>query len=196
MTRICKSCNFAKTNFYQGHSSCVECVKSRQQKWYQNNKSRNYTNARKSKLSDSVRAHNYDAKYRSKPNNKERQRLHNANRRARERNAQGEFTAKDICELMEKQNGCCNHCGHNIRHKYHIDHIVPLVNGVAISQRICSCFAQHATHAKAAGHLRCQLLLAPFAPAPVADRPLPPRTRVAAQSFAANEALHGGKDAW
>lgn len=66
---------------------------------------------------------------------------------------------------------------------------------VAISQRICSCFAQHATHAKAAGHLRCQLLLAPFAPAPVADRPLPPRTRVAAQSFAANEALHGGKDA-
>lgn len=129
MTRICKSCNFAKTNFYQGHSSCVECVKSRQQKWYQNNKSRNYANARKSKLSDSVRAHNYDAKYRSKPNNKERQRLHNANRRARERNAQGEFTAKDICELMEKQNGCCNHCGHNIRHKYHIDHIVPLING-------------------------------------------------------------------
>lgn len=130
MTRICKLCHQVTADFYASNkSTCKECIKKRQLAWYASNKERNYFNGRRSKLADPAKAREYQAKHRNKSEVKERQKIHNANRRARERNAQGEFTAKDICELMEKQNGCCNHCGHNIRHKYHIDHIVPLVNG-------------------------------------------------------------------
>lgn len=67
--------------------------------------------------------------YRAKPGVRERQYIHNANRRALQRNAPGKFSIHDVRTMMEKQNGCCNLCDCNIRLRYHIDHVVALVNG-------------------------------------------------------------------
>ena len=50
-------------------------------------------------------------------------------RDARVRGAEGNFTASDIDDLMERQRGKCVVCKDDISKKYHIDHIYPVSKG-------------------------------------------------------------------
>ena len=65
--------------------------------------------------------------YRKK--NPEWARLQGHKRRALNRNAPGSFTVNDIKTIKENQKSLCPYCKTSIEEKYHIDHIVALVNG-------------------------------------------------------------------
>lgn len=51
------------------------------------------------------------------------------NRRARLRNAEGSHTADDVKRILISQDFKCAACSQSLRKKYHVDHIVALVNG-------------------------------------------------------------------
>jgi 5-methylcytosine-specific restriction endonuclease McrA len=52
-----------------------------------------------------------------------------AQRRARVRNAEGRYTASDLKEIFQRQNGRCVYCRQELGKKYHADHIVALARG-------------------------------------------------------------------
>lgn len=129
--KVCNKCQIEKASgeFYKHCRMCKACYILRQKEWYLQNKERNYVNSRHSIAADPERRKAWARKERSKPSAKLRQRLHNLKRLALEKGADGFHTPADIRVLMQKQNGCCNHCGCNIRSKYHIDHIIALTLG-------------------------------------------------------------------
>lgn len=51
------------------------------------------------------------------------------NRRARKKMAEGSHTADDIKRLYEDQDGRCLYCGITLFDRYHVDHMIPLVQG-------------------------------------------------------------------
>lgn len=55
------------------------------------------------------------------------------NYRARKRSAVGTHTAVDIARILDKQKGLCANCHTKLfeygKHKYHVDHIMPLARG-------------------------------------------------------------------
>ncbi len=51
------------------------------------------------------------------------------NQRARRQSAPGKHTANDIQEIYNRQSGLCIYCKCNLKNKYHVDHIVALING-------------------------------------------------------------------
>lgn len=74
---------------------------------------------------DKVRAQ--DKRYRTiKP---EMDRQKQGRRRARKLAAEGDFTAQQINDLYDKQQGKCFYCGDNLNGAYHVDHYYPLVRG-------------------------------------------------------------------
>lgn len=65
--------------------------------------------------------------------NREHYTVLSRNYTARKKNSEGKHTVKDIRELFVSQNGICNGCGVTLettgKNKYHVDHIIPLING-------------------------------------------------------------------
>lgn len=64
--------------------------------------------------------------------NGDKRRVHGIKRRVRLANAAGSFSASDIRLMMAQQKGKCAYfkiCGTKLGRKYHIDHIIALVNG-------------------------------------------------------------------
>lgn len=63
------------------------------------------------------------------------------NRIARLRNADGKFTAKQIQEMLARQDWKCKACKSNVSNGYHIDHIKPLFdsgsNDISNIQILC-----------------------------------------------------------
>ncbi len=51
------------------------------------------------------------------------------NQRSRRLAAPGRHTAQDIQEIYAQQKGRCIYCKCNLKKKYHVDHIVALING-------------------------------------------------------------------
>lgn len=66
----------------------------------------------------------YQREYYKEHPDKTRARTHR--RRTRKANAQGDYTAKDIKRLYNKQEGKCLYCGCNLGEDYHVDHFIPL----------------------------------------------------------------------
>lgn len=128
--KFCGKCETQKqlTEFYSGHGKCITCVRIRQLEWYADNKARNYANSRQFKVGNPERTRELHKRERNTPTGKARQRVHNLTRKARKKNAEGTFTPADVSAMLLKQKGCCNLCGCSILFKYHIDHIVALVN--------------------------------------------------------------------
>lgn len=50
-------------------------------------------------------------------------------RRALAMAAGGSFTKEDVARMLVEQDGCCKGCQRNIRLRYEVDHIVPLIRG-------------------------------------------------------------------
>lgn len=61
--------------------------------------------------------------------NPEQHRAQLSKRRARKMNAEGHYSAQDVRDLYEEQQGLCAYCGIRLFDEYHIDHVVPLVRG-------------------------------------------------------------------
>lgn len=61
--------------------------------------------------------------------NRERIRTSNRNRRAMLREAEGHHDANDIENLLMLQGHKCAHCSKSVKKKYHVDHVVAIVNG-------------------------------------------------------------------
>lgn len=70
---------------------------------------------------------NLNAAYRA--NNKDKCLVHGANRRARKRAAVGSVSRDIIPKLLALQKGKCPCCGKHLGKDFHLDHIVPLVEG-------------------------------------------------------------------
>src|SRR5579863_4172247 len=68
------------------------------------------------------REREYSAEYSRRPEVIERR-----NRKYRE--AEGSFTKDEIADLFRKQKKKCGYCRKSISKAYHIDHIIPLING-------------------------------------------------------------------
>lgn len=70
--------------------------------------------------------------------NPEKVRAMDFNRRARELKAIGIVTVKVIKELYFEQSGLCAYCGIRVFDDYHVDHMVPLVNGGSnLKENLC-----------------------------------------------------------
>jgi 5-methylcytosine-specific restriction endonuclease McrA len=65
-------------------------------------------------------------------NNKTKTRVYGSNYRARVSAAEGAYNAEDIQRLYKAQRGKCAYfrfCGNRLAGSYHIDHIIPLIEG-------------------------------------------------------------------
>lgn len=104
-----------------------ERIAARMKEWKKKNKLRHR------QLNKISRERNIEkARERSKTyikNNPHIQRVCGQNRRAREKKAEGKFTKKDIELLGFIQKWKCNNCKKDIKEKYHVDHIMPIVLG-------------------------------------------------------------------
>lgn len=78
--------------------------------------------------------------------NNHRIRVYSARRRAKDVGADGDFTADDVKQLLEKQQAKCIYCGENISGRlYTIEHLTPLSRGgsndvenIALACRSCN----------------------------------------------------------
>lgn len=124
----CNTCQSETTDFYKGHYSCRSCTIARQKKWYRENKSRNYENAKNSKARRPDAVRRYGKTWREK--HREKIRIYNSARRGRERGAQGHYTQAEIRHLYQAQHGLCAFCFCDLSISgYHIDHLIPLCKG-------------------------------------------------------------------
>jgi 5-methylcytosine-specific restriction endonuclease McrA len=64
-----------------------------------------------------------------KKNNPEKFKAYQHNTRLKRREAEGNYTKKDILFLLEKQRYKCAICKKCVKKKYHVDHIQPLARG-------------------------------------------------------------------
>lgn len=93
-----------------------EQFKERRDKWYQNNKPR-------SRAQSQLWRKNNPARY------KAMNKISNAKRKGIIRNAPGSHTAEDIRTLYNEQEGRCAYCGITLHGVFHLDHIIPLIQG-------------------------------------------------------------------
>jgi 5-methylcytosine-specific restriction endonuclease McrA len=136
----CKNGHTVKRQTING--SCVTCAYQLQKKRLAKNiedtrhKAAIRTRKWRSKNPEHSRAvnqkHNrgYVLEWRKK--NKVKVRSYNQNYRARSNSAEGTFTADDIVRIFKQQNGKCAYyqsCNNKLGKKYHIDHIIALING-------------------------------------------------------------------
>jgi len=116
-----------KSKFIEYRILNAERIKAWRSLYYQKNKYaiREY----REKMADRLRA--YRAEFYAK--NSERYAEYDRRRRARKLNAEGAHTAADISRIFESQRGLCASCNVKLfksgKHKFHVDHIVPLARG-------------------------------------------------------------------
>jgi len=119
-----KQRNKQKYDAIKHDSEFIAQNKAKSKAWYEANKDKRKEYINKNK--DKVRL--LDRAYSSK-------------RRAIIKNCQESFTAKQIKELHQQQSYACKICKCCIKHKYHVDHIMPLKlgggNGIDNIQLLC-----------------------------------------------------------
>jgi len=79
------------------------------------------------RIKNAERIKELNAAYRA--NNKEKCLVHGANRRARKRGAEGVVSRDIVQKLIKLQKGKCPCCKQVLGKDFHLDHIVPLVDG-------------------------------------------------------------------
>jgi 5-methylcytosine-specific restriction endonuclease McrA len=62
-------------------------------------------------------------------NNPDMVRARKSRRRSLERNALGTFTAADVQDMYQRQEGRCLYCNKDVGDDYHVDHYIPLARG-------------------------------------------------------------------
>lgn len=134
--KICTKCNLEKPNteFHKNikskdgaQSHCKDCVrlyKSRNSKKI-SEKTREYYKANRQKAIERTRLWREE--------NPEKTAAHKRNNRAVKKTAGGRHTWKSVIEIYDLQKGLCANCQCVLlksgKHKYHVDHIVPLSRG-------------------------------------------------------------------
>lgn len=63
------------------------------------------------------------------PQGQRHEKAKRARRRAMIKNAEGSHTREDIRILYDEQEGRCAYCGITLHNEYHLDHIIPLIQG-------------------------------------------------------------------
>lgn len=109
------------------NSWCKPCTQSASKKWYEANKPKRLAVARRWYDKNKEKHFNHSRKWAKE--HPEKAREISRNRRARVKAATGTHTAEDVARLMAEQCGLCVACARSILTKYHVDHIVALVNG-------------------------------------------------------------------
>jgi 5-methylcytosine-specific restriction endonuclease McrA len=136
----CKHGHIAKRQTVNGTCAvcCYEVAKrdrSRNpEKWRQkDNKRMRAWRIKNPELSREMnRKHNSKYVIEWRKENKIKVRSYRQNYRARSNSAEGAFTANDIARIFRQQNGKCAYyrsCNNKLGKKYHIDHIIALING-------------------------------------------------------------------
>lgn len=154
---ICKHGHIAER--YTGSATCVECHRivirakadeshQRVKKWKMANRERVNSQARaayaanleENRLKTRERA---KRRYQTNPergrqatrnwraSNPEKKMVQVRNRKARKKRAKGKHTAADLKKIYDLQRGRCAmpHCRVKLNGKYHVDHIIALING-------------------------------------------------------------------
>lgn len=136
----CKDCTKSKRKvFYEKNS---DSIKKRVMDYYFKNheqnkekiKSRYYSDVEKSRLSlrDSYERNKESRRLGAKSYRERNPSKYKATRSAckhRRRNAEGDFSSKDLLTMLEHQNNKCVYCRTDISSIYHVDHIVPISKG-------------------------------------------------------------------
>jgi hypothetical protein len=115
----------------QWRSKNLERARERERKWEHNNRERRRELHKKWWRDNPEKKREKERKWRLRNTDKIRAKNIKTRviRRVRQKAAIGSFTGKDLREILVAQNGRCAYCGENIRRKYHVDHIAPLVRG-------------------------------------------------------------------
>jgi hypothetical protein len=122
---ICKSCTNAKCLEYTRKNA--EANRARVAAWQKANREHVRAEAAKWREKNAARLKQLNAAYRA--NNKERCVAHGANRRARVRGAEGQVSPDIIEKLLVLQRGMCPCCKKPLGKDFHLDHIIPLIEG-------------------------------------------------------------------
>lgn len=110
-----------------------EKCKNLEKEWHKKNKDRARKSRRDYYLNNREERDAYIKRWTQE--NPEMKRAQNRNRKARMKNAIGKHTAKEVLELLEKQEWICIGCKtlmsdkKGCKKKYTVDHIIPLVKG-------------------------------------------------------------------
>lgn len=123
-------------------SICRDCNRAKSLAWAQKNTEQNRARAAAWKAANPDKARQAGAEWRAKnagrkrasdanwrQNNPDKVRLQSSARRARVRSAGGSVSPDIVSKLYTLQKGKCPCCGERLGKKFHLDHIVPLVEG-------------------------------------------------------------------
>ena len=109
---VCKECDIARRVLHQKNNK--EGYRKRWAEW-----------SWRPEVREKIRATAREQYYK----NKDRVRFAVLNRIARNKNANGTHTAAEIRAMLVAQSSLCVACKADISHKFHVDHVVPLVCG-------------------------------------------------------------------
>lgn len=122
---ICKACTNAQINARNRKDPAPS--RKRVREWQLKNREYVRAQAAQWRIDNAEHIKQLNAAYRE--NNKERCLAHGANRRARKRGAEGSVSPDIIPKLLKLQKGKCPCCGKPLGKDFHLDHIVPLIEG-------------------------------------------------------------------
>jgi len=136
----CKNGHIAKRQTVNG--TCLKCSYNVTKKWrcenVEENRRKKTIEMRKWRSENPERARAANSKHNAlyvvewRKKNKSKVRSYQSNYRARANSADGSFTDEDISRIFKQQKGKCayyRHCRAKLADKYHIDHIIALING-------------------------------------------------------------------
>lgn len=121
----CKECTNAHINAH--NLANPEKNRAKVKAWRDANRERSRKQRAEHRRKNQEQFRQRDAEYRAK--NKELCLIHSRNRRARKRAAYGALSPDIVQKLYVLQRGKCPCCGKPLGKNYHLDHIVPLVDG-------------------------------------------------------------------